>query len=334
MTISPIMPWPVLLILGILLAGFTVWRFAAAKGERKRSDRTSWVRRFLLVAVLIAMALRPGIPGQSAQTTMSNTNVFFVVDTTASSVAEDYGPEKKPRLDGMKADINRIVKKLPGARFSIITFDHDPIMRLPLTKDASTVAAGVDVLEPEVTADSKGSSISIAHDFLADQLKRAKNRYAMSVNAVFYFGDGEQTISQKPESFEKSKDLLSGGGVFGYGTAQGGPMLKTNAYTNEKNYIQYHGEKALSKIDEKNLRAIAGQLGVKYVHRTGDASLPSFVGEIGKSRVEADDDNSYGRFEFYWLLAIVLIGLVLWELVVLLGAARQLSRASTRKGER
>ena len=46
--------------------------------------------------LLLAAALRPGVPGGSAQAAAADVNVFFVVDTSSSIVAEDYGNHIAP----------------------------------------------------------------------------------------------------------------------------------------------------------------------------------------------------------------------------------------------
>lgn len=93
---------------------------------------------------------------------------------------------------------------------------------------------------------------------------------------VFYFGDGEQTVDTAPESFSASEKYTDSGAVFGYGTAEGGPMRITTGGVSDQGggYIQYQGADALSVIDESNLETIADQLGVTYATRTADAAPP------------------------------------------------------------
>lgn len=199
---------------------------------------------------------------------------MLVVDTTASIVAEDWNGDE-PRLDGVRADVQTIVDEYPGARFALITFDASADLRMPLTTDTTALVSSLEVLRPEVTSQSRGSSIGIANQLLTDTLSNAAEASPERSRMVFYFGDGEQTVTTAPEPFDGSEKFTDAGAVLGYGTAEGGPMKLTTGGVegSSSEYIEYQGANALSVIDEANLEAIAAELGVEYQHRTADAEL-------------------------------------------------------------
>lgn len=281
-----------------------------------------WILRILLVLACGLLLLRPGVPGGHVRTLASATDVVIAVDTTASMVAEDgdavksgsAGTVDRTRMAGVRDDVRRIAAAYPGARFALITFDADAVLRLPLTTDASALVSAVDVLRPEVTRQSKGSSIGIANQLLAQTLQSAQKASPDRARMVFYLGDGEQTVSSDPESFATSRKLVSGGEVLGYGTAQGGPMRETTgAFTGEGGYIQYQGSDALSRIDEKNLQRIADQLGVGYAHRTDEAksALPPAPKSTTAYR---EDDPLTQPTDLSWILALVITALLCAEI--------------------
>src|SRR5690625_7117334 len=70
--------------------------------------------------------------------------------------AEDYHGEQ-PRLEGVQADMERIMEMTEGSRYSIIGFDSSATQQLPLTTDAGAAAAWIDTLETEPTAYSQRS---------------------------------------------------------------------------------------------------------------------------------------------------------------------------------
>src|SRR5690606_1021757 len=146
-----------------------------------------------------------------------------------------------PRLDGVRADVQSIVDEYPGARFALISFDAAATQRLPLTTDATALMSSLDVLRPEVTTQSRGSSIGIASTMLSEVLRNAAESAPDRARMVFYFGDGEQTVSSDPESFGGSAEYVDGGAVLGYGTAEGGPMRTTTIGDGGGEYIQYRG---------------------------------------------------------------------------------------------
>ncbi len=86
-------PWPVLLVLVVAaLVGRVV--------EPRVALRAGRVARHALAphpgwwCSSASPALRPAVPGEQVDTTAANLNVYFVVDTTSSIIAEDYGDER------------------------------------------------------------------------------------------------------------------------------------------------------------------------------------------------------------------------------------------------
>lgn len=334
MTLQPILPWwllvPVIAATLVLLG----WRVFL---ERRRGTRIE-VRRAVLVLLLFAAALRAGVPGGSATAATADLNVFFVVDTTSSMVAEDYG-NAGPRLDGIRRDMMGIAQELPGARFSLITFDDTAHVRMPLTTDTSALETITSILEPQVTAYAKGSIITAAREVLAERLAAARESHPERPRLVFYLGDGEQTSGKEPEPLKPGDGLVAGGAVLGYGTPGGGRMKENTGQESDVDapYIQDSSgsatRDAVSVIDEGRLREIAAQLGVPYVHRAAGDPVSAMMLKAGPGAPErtAGDGSLDGRTELYWLFAAGAFGLALAEAVGIIRQFRELRPASQRQ---
>ena len=309
MILQPVLH-PILLALLCAVPAFFVIR-ALVRGPQ----RGLWVLRLGIIVVVFAMLLRPGIPGGTSQTLATDTDVVIVVDTTASIVAEDWAGDR-PRIEGVRADVQAIVDEYPGARFALISFDAAAQLRLPLTTDATALMSSLDVMRPEVTDQSRGSSIGIANRMLADTLSAAAKASPERARMVFYLGDGEQTASREPESFASSAKYVDGGAVLGYGTTEGGPMKKTTgAGAAAGGYIEYQGAPAMSVIDEDNLRQVSEQLGIEYQHRTADAGIE--LPEAPSSTTDYAASGEVGNvIELYWIAALVLIVLLAVEVAL------------------
>jgi Ca-activated chloride channel family protein len=132
---------------------------------------------------------------------------------------------------------------------------------------------------------------------------------------------------------------ISDGAVFGYGTTAGGPMRPNPTFGSgdaQAPYLldttQSGSPRALSKIDEGALRAIASQLGVGYQHRTlgEEPAYPDVEDRMGEE-IEVPEVAVSQRL--YWVPVIPAFLLLLWDLVL---AARNIGelRASrpARKG--
>ncbi len=328
MILQPVLH-PILLALLCAVPAFLVVRVIV-----RGPQRGLWALRLGMIAVVFVMLLRPGIPGGTSQTLATDTDVVIVVDTTASIVAEDWAGDR-PRIDGVRADVQAIVDEYPGARFALISFDAAAQLRLPLTTDATALISSLDVMRPEVTDQSRGSSIGIANRMLADTLSAAAKASPERGRMVFYLGDGEQTASSEPESFASSAKYVDGGAVLGYGTTEGGPMRKTTGQGTEGgDYIEYQGGPALSVIDEDNLRQVSEQLGVEYQARAADALID--LPEAPTSTTDYAASGEVGNvIELYWVLAVILmimVGVELARATMQVTRLRGLLRPSTSSG--
>lgn len=309
MTFNPAVHPLLLLAIAALFIGFAVWRLMKADS---RSSLLLWIGRAIALVACIALLARPGIPGGQSTTLATDVDVFLVVDTTASIAAEDWDGDR-PRLDGVRQDVSEIMATYPGARFSLITFDQNAQIRLPLTTDTSAVRTSLEILTPEVTANSSGSDIGVAADSVRDSLARAAEAAPDRSRMVFYFGDGEQTAAGDPIQFSDMEDLVSGGVVFGYGTEAGGPMKITDGRFEESDeYIEYEGRNAMSIPDEANLTAIADDLGIELQWRSADEEI--VLPEVPASEYIDEDNDVKNVTELYWIFALVIAAWLAFEL--------------------
>ncbi|WP_261166612.1 VWA domain-containing protein [Microbacterium sp. Marseille-Q6965] len=317
MTVLPVLHPVLLLALCLPVLAAAVWALVRA---RAGADRVTWALRIALVLACTALAFRPGVPDGAARSVATDVDIVIALDNTASMLAEDWaGEEGERRMDGVAADVRAIVAEYPGARFALIAFDDSAQLRLPLTTDTSALMASIEVMSPPPADRASGSSIGIAAPVLEQTLRNAQESAAGRARMVFYLGDGEQTAADEPESFAGSAELVDGGAVLGYGTAEGGRIPRVDAGVDGPSgeYLEDPGtgEPALSRIDESALGTIAEQLGVPYQHRQAgdDPELPAAPAE---TTTVADQATPGARTELSWILAIAVAVLLLAEVLV------------------
>lgn len=305
---TPWLFWPV----ALLLVVGTGWLLMKSRSAAR------W--RFAALVVLVVLAgSRPGVVGAPVPVAATDLNVFFVVDTTPSVAAEDYNGND-PRIDGMKADIAALAQELAGARFSLLSFDSNAVVELPLTTDTTALRTLSEVLSPRTTYNSQGSSISVADSLLAERLAASQQSHPERPRLVYYLGDGEQTAAEPPAPFKESAALVDGGAVLGYGTAAGGKMREQSLGSSKPGpWIvdkSAGGAPALSVMDEQALQKIAAELHVPYVHREapGNIALAMSKSAPHAASQETGHDADAGRWELYWVLALAAFGVALWEL--------------------
>lgn len=328
---NPLLPWAVLIPVTVLVVAGCL-TLAVLTAER----RIHWLVRAAAVVVLALAFTRPGTPVTAvAERNGAALDVFVVVDVTASMAAEDWDGDA-PRLQGVSEDVTRLVEQAPDARFSLITFAASSQTVLPLTTDDSAMRSALDVLSPEVTLYSSGSSVTSARDHLIERLEKSQEARPDSARLVFYVGDGEQTSGAEPESMAEVGKLIDGGAVWGYGTDGGGRMQETYGYWSdqEAEYIQDPETRsdAISTIDEGNLQRIADDMGVDYVHRTAGAPADYDFPDVERI-VQEKDETTQAVSEFTWVL---FIPVVVWLAVEGVLAARRIRGlgflSTTRRG--
>src|SRR5262249_4979528 len=80
------------------------------------------------------------------------------------------------------------------------------------------------------------------------------------------------------------------------------------------NYIRdFSGRQAVSKIDEQNLRGIAHDMRVDYVHRNAAGNLAEAVAPENIKLIKLKSKEKVS-FELYWVIGLIVFCLSLWEL--------------------
>lgn len=285
MTFQPLLPWPILAVVAGALALarlVALWRVLASAGSRRRRAVLRWTGVTLAVLLLIIATTRPALLNDNRQdatpTAGADLNVFLVVDRSADSNIEDYG-NGEPRIAGMRDDIAALTKQYPAARFALITFAAKASLDWPLSEDVWSLRPTVAALGSSDAG--RDTNAGAADNVLRYQLIQATQQYPRSRNVVLYFGSGAPGSQAPQDDFTVTRGTVTGGVVLGYGRSDA--------------------------IDEAELRRLAAQLDVPYVHR--DLGQP-FRPDLPDSphRVEAD------RIEVYWLPALLAAGLLLAEI--------------------
>lgn len=231
-----------------------------------------WLRA-LSALLIVASVLAPQFAHQEPPSPPTGADVVLLVDRTTSMGARDHAGGQ-PRMAGVAADIAEIVAALPNSRFAVITSDNQARISAPWTTDTAAVVTLGETMGWREEGYGTGSDIAAGAPLAEELLRTSAAARPEAERYLFYFGDGEQIAPYEPASFAALADLLDGARVFGYGTDKGGVMA-LRVDTDE--LVTRGGVAQLSRLDEARLRAIAGQLGGVYQHRSasGGLSLPA-----------------------------------------------------------
>lgn len=286
----------------------------------KRRGVFPYIRQIIMIALLFMINLRITIPNgiQEIQTQQMDAYVLFVIDDTISMLAEDYDGNGR-RLDAVKEDCSYIVDELNGAKFSVVYFHNKAQLLSPYTDDPSFIKSAIRSITPLQELYAKGTTLNICKDQMLEMLETAQERDNGDV-IVFFISDGEITSGGQLESFKEMREYVDNGAVLGYGTNEGGNMHMLNYYDeyelimDETDWSNY--KPAVSCIDEKNLKSIASDLNVEYIHMTSQGKIDSVLEEI-KESVTSDtiEKVEEGYDETYFWFAIPLALMLVFEFV-------------------
>ncbi|GAB3064538.1 vWA domain-containing protein [Sediminivirga luteola] len=324
MTFDPQIPVALILLGAALAVAGCVWLLVTGPQPGRR---LSWALRLAAVLLLTAAMLRPGVPGEPGEELASDADVFLLVDTTASMGATDWDGEA--RLDGVRADIDALVRELPGARYSLITFDTEAVTRMPLSTDTTALASALELMEPEYALYSRGSSPWAAAGYLRERLEAAGDRHPDAARLVFYFGDGEATAHEPVAGFGEAAELVHGGAVFGYGSAGGATMPRNDPFPSAAEELirdPATGEPAVSVPDPGTLDAIAAELGVASTMREPGTAIGEVAAGLALTQLAVPDGRER-RTEMHWLPLAGLLAVLTADALLVAARLRILRRA-------
>lgn len=292
-----------------------------------RENIINIIIKVVIVILLFVINLRFMIPNGESVAINTDVNILFVIDTSVSMRALDYDGNKE-RFEGVVNDCCYIVDELSNCKFSIITFGDTTKKVIPFTTDTDMVQAELQSINLENDFYAEGSSMNLSKDILEKTLKEEKKRQNQNAKfVVFFVTDGEITKEEETlETFSNIKQYVSNGGVLGYGTKTGGKMV-SSAYADDPNsefyYIEYFDDNynyqtAISKLDEKNLKQIASDIGIDYIQMNKTANINYKINDIKQqiSNSQTNEEKISTYQDIYYYFAIPLVILLIMNFII------------------
>lgn len=304
MIINPILPIWVMAIISVALL------------VPMRKGIFNYIRQIIIVLILFAINLRPMLPDGITREVTRDYKVLFVIDNTISMLAEDEEYDGITRLERVKEDLEHVVNRLEGASYSVIKFDNEPRQMIPFTTDAQLCMQSIKSLKAQTSLYARGTSLAM----LREPLIKILSQFPDDNIYLFLITDGENTTEDDILPLNMVSNYIKGGAVLGYGTDRGGPMKVISFYGDENppEYLMYYDEsnyeytEAISRIDEDNLKKIASELMVNYVHMTKTSDINGILNSIssevaGFELEEVEQRSGYSDIYFYFVIPLVLI---------------------------
>ena len=341
MIINPIIPIWLMIIICIMLV-IIIYNKQKKENKVKKSSNNltqnnskkikkyniNMIIDFIIISILFIINLRIMIPNSETNVINSDLNIMFVIDKSVSMRALDYDGSKE-RFEGVINDCCYIVDELSGCKFSIITFGDRAERLIPFTTDSDMVQSELKAIKLENDFYAGGTSINLVNEELEKTLKKENERHNENSKFVLFFiTDGEITKEgERLESFSNIKQYVINGAVLGYGTTTGGKMVYSvyeDDADSKYHYLYYYDENynmvtAISKIDEKNLKQIATDIGIDYIQMSKTDNINYKINDIKKQMNEtlSNEDKVTSYKDIYYLFAIPLGILLMIKFIVI-----------------
>jgi Ca-activated chloride channel family protein len=287
------------------------------------------VKSVLLVAALllafVALA-RPKFGSGTRIIPATNLDVVVVLDYSKSMYARDVAPS---RISRAKAEVARLIRDLPGARFGAVAFAGEP-MSFPLTSDGAAIAQFFRQMDPNdmpVGGTATARALEAAREVFARDPKAHDH-----VRVIVLVTDGEDlegdpvAVADNCAKEGTRIDVVQIGGRAPEVIPEVGPDGKIGGIRRDENgkplttELTTEGEAQLAKVAQVSggtiVRAEHGETGIDRVAR----ELQRMMREELSEKVE----TVYAE-EYSWPLGLA-VGLLVLE--ALIGEAPRRRRAA------
>lgn len=308
MITKPLIPLFIIIPLLVIILGATI--FASVRKKVPAAEKIGTIARISIVLVLVFLInMRFMKISYDQNVQMNNLDIMFVLDTTISMWADDgYSGS---RIDSAIKDAEYIMDKMDGSNFSLIRFDNRGQILSPFTQDSSNVRDAFITIKAPVYSYANGSNLNAPYEEMSDLLvSSSKKENRMSV--VFFMTDGEVTDGSEMLDYSELRGLTESGAVLGYGTEKGGEMYVKDQALHVMDTST--GDYAVSKIDEENMKALASELGIEYIHMTKTENISATLEKIKAASSTTIDKTKLANYtDIYYIFTIPLILMLLAE---------------------
>ena len=319
---KPSIPFEVMIVISIILIVIVI------------INKKNVVNRILIIIVLFIFIQRPVIILKGVGDN-SKYDIIFVVDKTVSMNAVDVLDDT--RLNAAKNSMYKITDSFENAYFTIVTYDMYSEILYPLTREMDIIEGlikGMDVVNPNYIYNQfLDMSLKTPYKELKRILefeKRDKNVKRL----LFFISDGEVNSKGAEESdfsgkvsrngnktladliddggaldfsdYKSLSKLIDDGAVLGYGTETGGKMLmkgQNYSYVDKDGYLLDGDDVAISKYNEQNLKSLADNIDLEYIHVDDESKIDNVIARI-KSKF--DQENFIDLYYYFALILLIL----------------------------
>ncbi|MFT8704733.1 VWA domain-containing protein [Bifidobacterium aquikefiricola] len=336
--LSPSLGWIGGGIIAALLLVAAIFNVVLFIRRRNTSDTSlvACIRRSAIAVLIAIMALTPSVMATTTSRAINATDVYVAVDVTGSMAVNDaqYGSNDKiARINAASKAVTDITALYPNASFAGLSFGASASLDVPLTPDSNALTNWADTLRTEPTASSSGSNLDAPLDKLLVNLKATHDQHPDDSIILYVITDGEQTSSATRRSFSSLRGYINDGFVLGVGSTAGAqvPVTQVTASGNQTQAGDWvidpsTKQPAVSKMDPKNLAAMADEISGRYIALNAKNTLSNSASKDASKRYRVSTTVKKRRraTPVVWPYAIAAGVLLLWEFGSWLAMSRRM----------
>jgi len=308
--------WAVLAVSVVIVLAYkarklALRRLATGPMARRLTAGMSMPRkRIRSILILIAMVLmvfslidpRWGVRYQEVQ--QRGIDVFFVLDTSRSMLAEDVRPN---RMQRSKQYIEDVLETIGGDRVGLITYAGQPSVAVPLTLDYGSVRLALDELvarEGRRGGSMTGDAIRLAMNSFTDEVDDFK--------AIVVLSDGDDMGSYPVEAAATAADRGISVFTVGLGDVVDGGRIPIEA-DGQRLYLTWEGEEVWSTLQPELLQEIALAADGAYIPAgTGNVDMATIYDDViavgsGRTLGTARIEQHVPRYQWFAAMALLLL---------------------------
>jgi len=308
--------WAVLVVAVLVVLAFkarkrVLARLATVNLLERMTRSTSLLRKrcraimllFALVLTVFAMLdPRWGIRYKDVQ--QQGIDVFFVLDTSRSMLAEDVRPN---RMERAKQYIEDVVESIGGDRVGLITFAGQAKVDVPLTLDYGAMRLSLDEIharEGRRGGSMAGDAIRMAMDSFTDEVEDHK--------AIILLSDGEDMGSYPVEAAAHANEHGIRIYTVGLGDIRDGSRIPIER-NGQETYLTHEGQEVWSTMQPELLSEIAIAANGAFIPAgTSNLDLNSIYHDViatgsGREFDVARIEEHVPRYQWFAALALLLV---------------------------
>jgi len=315
----------------VLIGGVLLYRSSKARARKKLSafspasrlpamlravDFRAKKRKFILVtaalALLVVALARPMWGPRDSSKEQEGAEFFFILDVSKSMLVRDVKPS---RLDSVKTSLAEWLKTRAGDRIGLILMAGDAFIQAPLTNDYTALR--------EVLEQSRPKAISLGGTNISEAIKvagKALDASGVKNKAIVIISDGENTEGHAVTDVQAAhvNERITFFTV-GVGTPEGGLVPNKELPVDFQGPVteivrDEYGLPVTSKLDERNMRAMATAGGGRYYDyrpegKTWDMLYNQSLSTLAKKSAVFKLEDFVDLFQIPLMLAILLLAI-------------------------